>query len=337
MRHIFLAAAAAAFLASPAAASPLSAQFTGLAVFGDSLSDDGNLGAPLTASPPFFAAPPSPPYFDGQFSNGPVALDILAGSFDADRVSNYANGFARTTDSTPVNDLPEQLATFGLEAPDLGSRPLVSLWFGANDIFAALETLAVDLAAIPGLAASPEEATALQGAAFARAGATAQSAAQNVVAAIAGLSATGLDDFLVFNLPDLGRTPASLAAGAEAILAATTLSTAFNAVLSAGLDAIEGPGTRIIRIDVPSEFSRIAAASSPLGLTNVTDRCFTPDPFAVCDDPATYLFWDSVHPTAVVHAELARVVEAAVIPLPGTLPLLAGAFVVAGLVRRRVA
>ena len=329
MKRLMIVAAAAALLASPATASPLTEKFSGLAVFGDSLSDDGNLTAPF--------APPSPPYFMGQFSNGPVALDILAREFAPGRSVNYANGGARTVDTTPVDDLPEQLVAFGNEAPDLGARPLVSFWFGANDVLAALQTLAVDLAAIPA-GTPPEVAAALQGAAFAKAGAAAQSAAQNVVAAVAGVSGRGFDDFLVFKLPDLGLTPRSIAAGAQAVIAATALSTAFNAVLSAGLDAIEGPGTRIVRIDIPSEFARVAELNGPLGLTNVTESCFTPDPFSICGRPGSYLFWDGVHPTAVVHAELARVVEAALIPLPGTLPLLAGGFLAAGLlVRRRAA
>lgn len=333
MRRFLISVTIALAAAAPSWSSTLSDRFTGLVVFGDSLSDPGNLGAPLSASPPFYAAPPSPPYFNGQFSNGPVALEILANGFASEKVANFANGFARTTDTTPVQDLPEQLSSFSTLAPDVGPKPLVSLWFGANDIFGALETLATDLGAIPGTATSPEEAAQLQSAAFAKATAAAQQAAQKVVAAIAGLSGRGLDHFLVFNMPDLGLTPASRLGGPDAVLAATVLSTTFNTVLSIGLDQIEGPGTRLIRIDVPSEFQRIAAANSPLALTNTSERCF--NTISVCDEPSTYLFWDLVHPTAVVHAELARAIEAAVIPLPGGLPLLGGALLLAGLAARR--
>src|ERR1043165_7474947 len=51
--------------------------FRGVVVFGDSLSDSGNVFAatkPVLAK----AIPVSPPYFQGRFSNGPVWVAILA-------------------------------------------------------------------------------------------------------------------------------------------------------------------------------------------------------------------------------------------------------------------
>ena len=67
------AAAAASLLAgtaliSPAMAAPYSAEY----VFGDSLSDRGNLAEALGASFP------NPPSFHDSFSNGPVAVQLLA-------------------------------------------------------------------------------------------------------------------------------------------------------------------------------------------------------------------------------------------------------------------
>src|SRR5439155_21476778 len=59
-------------------------QFTKLVVFGDSLSDTGNVYA-VTAG----AVPPSPPYYAGRFSNGPVWAEYLAAALALPAV-NYA-------------------------------------------------------------------------------------------------------------------------------------------------------------------------------------------------------------------------------------------------------
>ncbi len=47
------------------------APFDEFIVFGDSLSDTGNVFISL-------GVPPSPPYFDGRFSNGPVTVEHVA-------------------------------------------------------------------------------------------------------------------------------------------------------------------------------------------------------------------------------------------------------------------
>ena len=52
-------------------------------------------------------------------------------------------------------------------------------------------------------------------------------------------------------------------------------------------------------------------------------------------DPEAFLFWDNVHPTSIVHAELARLVEIAAVPLPATAPLLLVSLIGVGAVARR--
>ena len=103
--------------------------FDTVVIFGDSLSDNGNLYEET-----FGLIPDSSEYFMGRFSNGPVWVEYLADSshLDADLV-NYAHGGA-TTDS---------LIPLGLEGQVLGyvttSSPtpdtLCAIWIGANDVF----------------------------------------------------------------------------------------------------------------------------------------------------------------------------------------------------------
>ena len=54
------------------------ASFSGMVVFGDSLSDSGNLFT-FTGE----AVPASPPYFEGRFSNGPVWVEDLLDRLNA--------------------------------------------------------------------------------------------------------------------------------------------------------------------------------------------------------------------------------------------------------------
>ena len=65
-----LAACSTAMLGSNARAADFSAEY----VFGDSLSDNGNLAA--AAEVTF----PNPPSFNNSFTNGPVAVQLASGS-----------------------------------------------------------------------------------------------------------------------------------------------------------------------------------------------------------------------------------------------------------------
>jgi len=76
LRNAALAALSVAALGAVATAA--SAQsYNRLVVFGDSLSDNGNLYA-------VSGQPVSPPYFQGRFSNGPVFTELLG--FNAGRL-----------------------------------------------------------------------------------------------------------------------------------------------------------------------------------------------------------------------------------------------------------
>ncbi|HST91688.1 MAG TPA: autotransporter domain-containing esterase, partial [Brevundimonas sp.] len=71
--------AALSVAAAGAMASAANAQtYNRLVVFGDSLSDNGNLYAATGNT-----TPTSPPYFQGRYSNGPVFTELLG--FNAGR------------------------------------------------------------------------------------------------------------------------------------------------------------------------------------------------------------------------------------------------------------
>ena len=97
------ATAIAVAIAAPAYAAPIADEYTSFFVLGDSLSDPGNLFAATGGE-----TPPSPPYFEGRFSNGPVFTEYLAEGFAVSE--NFAFGGAQAvSDDDAIPDLPEQL------------------------------------------------------------------------------------------------------------------------------------------------------------------------------------------------------------------------------------
>ena len=312
MRHHVLAIAAACGLAAPAAAAPVTQLFTSFTVLGDSLSDNGN-----TFAASGMTLPPSPPYFAGRWSDGPVWNEPLLSEFAAAGLPavNYAFGGARVVpngDSVP--DLPVQAALAGLAGLWSGAEDLVSIWAGANDAFAAI--------------GSPIQKALVE------------TAADTVVATIAGLAIAGVENVLVFTLPDLGETPLYRVLQPSLAAAATTASTQFNDRLLAGLGVLSrigGPNLFVLDTFRTLDTSGYAEPVFP---------CFLPDPAVaaalgrpqLCGNPGDYVYFDPVHPTARVHRTiegLARGIlgETAPVPLPaGGLLLLAA---LAGLALRR--
>jgi len=60
-----------------------------IVVFGDSLSDSGNLfAATMGTTPP-------PPYYQGRFSNGPVWVEDLAGRLGVEMAEKVPDTFSR--------------------------------------------------------------------------------------------------------------------------------------------------------------------------------------------------------------------------------------------------
>ena len=290
-----------------AAAGP----FREVVVFGDSLSDTGNVFAATEAVLPE-AVPVSPPYYQGRFSNGPVWVERLAEKLGLPLRpflhggTNFAFGGAAIGFDTPdlfendvrvlIPSLRTQVTTFLVQHLFDKADPaaLYIVWGGANDLRDALVT-------------SPDP--------FAEA----RQAVEDLTAAIADLAEARAVSFLVLNMPNLAWTPESRRRGPAAMTQATAVSVAFNHALATALDAVEAkhPIT-IIRLDTFTLLQAIIAAPDRFDLTNVTEPCWAGNPFArgtPCPQPQTHLFWDSIHPTTAAHALLADLAFAALTPL----------------------
>lgn len=306
------------FAVGLAIATPASASlFSNVYVFGDSLLDTGNVYTATLSTTP---TPPSPPYFNGRWSNGPLAVDIFAAAYGVKPLlpsllggTNFAWGGARATSTAASNvpDVPDQVGQFiGL----LGGSPadpnaVYVLDGGGNDIIPALES------ATPGLVI--------------------QAALQGIQDSIAALLNAGARNILVYNVPDVGATPVLQGFGAAAQVGATFLTMQFNQGLAAiemGFDAM-GSGVNVNIVDLFALNTAALANPGAYGFTNVTDPCLQNNG-TVCSNPNEYFYWDGFHPTAATGRLLAGAMFAAV-PEPGSLVLVALALVAFALSRRR--
>ncbi len=279
-----LAFGSALALASAAPAFGQTAPYTSLIVFGDSLSDPGNLAA--------FGAAPPPPYFEGQFSNGPVWALLFPGLTGVPQGPNFAFGGATSgPNGDPFQDLTnlqQQVDTYLASGAQAGAHDLFSIWIGANDYFAVAAALQDPDADLFTLAS---QAVAL----------TIENISTSVVQLGEG---AGAQQFALFNLPDLGATPL-LNGSPETLAGGAQISALHNSALAgAAADLIDTYGYDITVIDMQTLFTDTVRNPSKYGITNTTDACLTPT--SLCstdlDTQNGFLFWDSVHPTALGQA-----------------------------------
>jgi outer membrane lipase/esterase len=290
MRRQLLAGAAAA--CALLAAGQASAQTYGrLVVFGDSLTDNGNLFAITNGT-----NPPSPPYFQGRFSNGPTFVELLGFSLNrfgtVTGSTDYAFGGARTDTSASPPGMRLQLQSYIAGGGVFGPNDLVVVYGGANNIFQG----------IPGAAVSPNPVAALQ--------AVTNSAAADIGFMVNTIGQRGAGTILVPNLPSLGATPqfnGFVPANAPARDLAEGGSIFFNTALVTQVSAAAGasPGSNVIMMDVNRFDGFVRANPGAFGFTNVTTPCLNTATGAVCSNPDQFLYWDNVHPTAASHRGLA--------------------------------
>jgi phospholipase/lecithinase/hemolysin len=290
-------------LAALAAAGP----FTSVIVYGDSLSDNGNLYAATGGIP-------GAPYWQGRRSNGPVAVEDLAANLGAPLhdfawigattgLGNYADGGTPT--SSGLHGFPGMAAEYagsaGSIAP-LAPSSLFVIWGGPNDF----------------LSPSP-----LDGGDPLK---TADRAVADLLALVAEAQGLGAQHILVPGMPDLGLTPYFQSIGEGAL--GSSLTDYFNGKLKSGLPS------GVTYFDTAGLMRNIVANPGAYGFADVTDACFNSAVPSLCANPDSYLFFDSFHPTAHADEILANGFTSAVVPEPATYVLFVSAFACAAVARR---
>jgi outer membrane lipase/esterase len=304
--------ASALFIGLASSHGEAAAQFSGFYFFGDSLTDAGSFKPVLPPGTGKFTTNP-----------GPVWAEVFAQRYGftatpANQGGNdYAEGGARVSQLPGVPPFPPtgtanpvtvQVQNF-LQKGAVNSNALYSVWAGSNDVSFQLGLAAVG-------AITPAQIPA-----------NLATAATQLVQQVAFLNAAGARYIIVFNLPDLGKTPDGIASGQGAAI--TALSSFFNSTLSAGLDSLH---IDVIRLNVFTLLNEVIANPAAFGFTNVTARACT-TPRALFCTPATlvapnaaqtYLFADGSHPTTAGHQVIADY-AASVVEAPQKIGLLAEA------------
>lgn len=286
--------------------------------FGASLSDTGNafiwLSDPANQDcgvslnvPPYDklddlipdAPIPNGPYATGghHFTNGATWLEGLARYLGlvgnsrpafqnvGQKASNYAVGGARAVADYPCRfNLDAQVQAYLNDFPQTSPDTLVTIEIGANDVRDAL--IAADLSII-------------------------NDALFQISLAINNLYANGARNFLIMNVPDIGKTPAvrilDILYPGTAYLA-DQITQSFNIGLE-NLPLVMNPlpDSHVKILDVYKKFNDVVANSGDYGFVNVTDACITPNqPPYKCKKPDNYVFWDGIHPTKALHAIVAQ-------------------------------
>lgn len=275
--------------------------FQSIVVFGDSLSDPGNLFAleKINITPPYDTLDPllipNDVYAKGghHLSNGPTWIEQYARTIGlaADtrpafqnfgvKATNYAVSGARAHDDLENVNLDDQVNEFlNNFSGKLPADALYVIEFGSNDIRDIL--------------AGGDLPTIFSG------------AFNTIGSSIASLYYAGARKFLICNAPDFSLTPAMLQFPAEVRASAKGVSMGYNQgleTLVVGPAAANLPGIEIVRLDFFTLLNNVVAAPDLVNLRVVDQPCITPGiPPYTCKHPDQYMFWDGAHPTKAGHA-----------------------------------
>ncbi len=287
--------------------------FTQVIIFGDSLSDNGNIRHRLEDA--YFISYPGGDYnySDGRFTNssdtdpnsGTYAstwheqlsrdfLGLAASTNSLDGGTNYAFGGATTEDGTreatvlsnpdpfvggelsvTIDNMGKQVDDY-LAANTVDPDALYIIWGGGNDLFND---------------DSEENVTAT---------------AERMAALVEQLARAGAVYILTPNVPPLGLVPNYKDDAATAIAlsaASASYRDHLNTELDAAVAALAADSITITlyRLDIYGLFYRLAANPEDYGFVNISDSSQGNGSV----DPDEYLFWDEIHPTTAGHFRIA--------------------------------
>ena len=270
----------------------LQPQFTGMFVFGDSLSDTGN------TKDSWLNLPDVPPYYNGRFSNGPIWVDTIsaelgfqlthglgtaAGEIRAFGGSQTGQGYSFFV----IPNVGTQINNFLLNVQsNFSADDLIVLWAGGNDFIYG--------------SAEPNETLA------------------NMASHITQLAGAGAETLFVPNLPPLETTPEMQSRSTAEQQAMADKIAYYNLILDSELALLRNSlGVNIISADTHSIFADLVLHKEYFGLTDVTSpACVSSGnllPLPICNygDPVAsneyeYLFFDKAHPTQTAHSIIAE-------------------------------
>ncbi len=265
---------------------------TNIVVFGDSLSDNGNLYKFMQ-----YKIPPSPPYYQGHFSNGPIWIEYLLDSYFPENGSahllNYAFGGAAVSHERDENSftLKREIDLYlSGNQQKADSTSLFIVWIGSNNYMSVSEDA---------------ETTLLQ-------------VNNELTQDLTHLGDAGAKHILVLTIPDLGMTPWARSSGLQDTMSYFTQR--HNELLARSITQLKvsRPDVDWLYFDVTDVLNDLFSTPAKYGFSNITDTCYdlpreksSSDTFlsmiakagatTETDNCSGYLFFDFLHPTEAVH------------------------------------
>lgn len=294
-----------------------------LVFFGDSLTDNGNLYNKLKF------IPKSPPYYKGQFSNGPIWAEYLAATFKekyGTLTQNYSIGGATVVSRSifkgalPFYFKYEVKNYLSSQSKTDKNAVLYLIWLGANDYMDEQKQPA-DLLV--------------------------KDVINEMLLQIKVLVDNGGKNFVIIDLPDLSKSPYATTISQEKRDRLRLLTQLHHESLVQAMNTlrINYPLVHFVYVDGFSIFNDVISNIQYYNqkyhkhLVNLTESCWTGGytykedhsiqesmPYSTslsiandvgmaesfgatpCKNPDDYLFWDAVHPTVAMHEIFANIV-----------------------------
>ncbi len=273
-------------------------KITQVFAFGDSYSDNGaaqRISATImkdpNRSPEAYLKPADPQqnlYWEGRYSNGITAVEVLAQKIGVS-LTDYAVGGATSgeenysswMDVNQKTGVMSQVQEFknSLKGQKADANALYFIFAGINDYYKFMDYE---------LAGTVEK--------------VANQTVANISTAISHLQALGAHRFLVVNSPNLGYLPYEVVY--QRTKAAGTFTVSVNTKLPVAVKQLEKKlSVAIVLFDIAASTEKIISNPGQYNLVALSKPCERTYPAieAAAANPDQYLFWDEYHLTSAAH------------------------------------
>jgi len=275
--------------------------FSNIFIFGDSMSDTGNLASVIGDFPPA--------YYNNRMSNGPVGVEVLGEKLglptDASLYlvgqnagTNYAVASAKAGGDAALDLNPQVdafLSAYGFSAPE---DALYVMFIGGNDVRSLREV---------------QDKRSVR--------ASLKNAVASIKQNIDKLISAGARHILVMNSVDMGNLPEAFMANSSLSRKptlserTTKITRQFNRILKKGLDDVEDRfDIDIARFNSFRFLNRVIARAKSFGFKYTRESCFVFSTLSFHPDcnfgqnARVFLFFDEKHPTDRGHALIGNAV-----------------------------